>query len=119
MVISSRRTNFALATALAKCDVPSGARTRRQRVPVDANTQRSSVMFFRKKRGKLVAIVAGAGLLAVSAPLAMEAGANTLVSGSVTLSTIGTVTTGAPYSSGQTIDISVAANSTLSLSNLE
>ncbi len=76
-------------------------------------------MFFRKKRGKLVAIVAGAGLLAVSAPLAMQAGANTLTSGSVTLSTIGAVTTGAPYSSGQTIDISVAANSTLSLSNLE
>jgi hypothetical protein len=76
-------------------------------------------MFFRKKCGKLVAIVAGAGLLAVGAPLAMQAGANTLTSGSVTLSTIGTVTTGAPYSSGQTIDVQVAANSTLSLSNLE
>ncbi len=56
----------------------------------------------------------------MGAPLLMQqAGANTLTSGPVSLSTIGTVTTGAPYSSGQTIYVSVAANSTLSLSNLE
>ncbi|MGA2522131.1 MAG: hypothetical protein ABSG81_15095 [Acidimicrobiales bacterium] len=41
------------------------------------------------------------------------------MSGSTTLSTIGEVTSNAPYSSGQNIDVSVAANSTLDLSNLE
>ena len=44
------------------------------------------------------------------------AGANTLTSGdgNTTLSTIGTVTSGTPYSSGQQIDVVVAANSTMS-----
>ncbi len=66
--------------------------------------------------------LAGAALLALGAPLALLAGranAATLVSGPVTLTTIGSVTTGTPYSSGQVINISVAANSTLSLANLE
>jgi hypothetical protein len=66
--------------------------------------------------------LAGAALLALGAPLALlagRAGAATLVSGPVTLTTIGTVTTGTPYASGQSINISVAANSTLSLANLE
>lgn len=66
--------------------------------------------------------LAGAALLALGAPLALLAGrasAATLVSGSVTLTTIGTVASGTPYSSGQLINISVAANITLSLANLE
>jgi hypothetical protein len=75
-------------------------------------------MLFGRKRRKPIAIVVGAGLLALSAPLAMRAGANTIVSGPVTLSAVGAVTTGSPYSSGQAIDIAVAPNSTLSLEGL-
>ena len=48
------------------------------------------------------------------------AGANTLTSGdgNTTLTTQGTVASGAPYSSGQIIDLNVAANNVLSASNL-
>ena len=46
------------------------------------------------------------------------AGASSLTNGTTTLSTIGTVTTGSPYSSGQQIDVTVTANSTMSASNL-
>jgi hypothetical protein len=69
--------------------------------------------------------LAGVALLALSAPLALlagRAGAATLTSGAVTLNTdptVGTVMAGTPYSSGQLIDIAVAANSTLSLASLE
>ena len=45
--------------------------------------------------------------------LAPGAQAATLTSGPVTITTTGTVTTGQPYSSGQTLNISVAANSTM------
>jgi Bacterial Ig-like domain (group 1) len=64
----------------------------------------------------------GVALLAVGASAALDAtGAHaaSITSGPVTLSTIGTVTAGTPYSSGQQIDISVAANSTLNLASLE
>ncbi len=68
-------------------------------------------------------LTAGALGLALSLPLALvlsgTANANTLTSGPVALSTIGTVTTGTPYSSGQQINVVVSPNSTLSLSNLE
>ena len=70
------------------------------------------------RRAQLV----GAAILALSVPLALlggRAGAAPLTSGAVTLSTIGTVTTGTPYSSGQLINVVVSPNSTLSLSNLE
>ena len=54
--------------------------------------------------------------LAFSAP----ASAATLNNGGpVSLNTTGSITSGTPYSSGQMINISVAANSTLSLTNLE
>ena len=48
------------------------------------------------------------------------AGANTLTSGdgNTTLTTQGTVTSGTPYSSGQTIDLNVAANSVMNSTNL-
>jgi hypothetical protein len=48
------------------------------------------------------------------------AGASTLTSadGTTTLSSIGTVAPGTPYSSGQSINVSVAANNTLSATNL-
>jgi hypothetical protein len=48
------------------------------------------------------------------------AGASSLVSsdGNTTLSTEGTVSAGTPYDSGQTIEVSVQANSTLSNANL-
>jgi hypothetical protein len=48
------------------------------------------------------------------------AGASTLTStdGTTTLSTVGTVTPGTPYSSGQGISVAVAANNTLSQTNL-
>jgi hypothetical protein len=48
------------------------------------------------------------------------AGASTLTStdGTTTLSTVGTVTPGTPYSSGQGVDVAVAANNTLSTTNL-
>ncbi len=71
---------------------------------------------------------AGAALLVVCVPLALLAdraaattGTGTLTStdGSVTLTTTGTVTLGTPYSSGQTINVTVAPNTTLSLANLE
>ena len=68
-------------------------------------------------------LTAGALGLALAVPLALvlsgTANANTLTSGPVALSTIGTVTTGTPYSSGQLINVVVSPNSTLSLSNLE
>ncbi len=57
--------------------------------------------------------------LPVALVLSGPASADTLTSGPVTLTTTGSVTSGAPYSSGQVINISVAANSTLSLTNLE
>ena len=41
------------------------------------------------------------------------AGANTLTNGPTSLSTIGTVTSGTPYSSGQSITVTVAANTTM------
>jgi hypothetical protein len=48
------------------------------------------------------------------------AGASSLVSpdGNTTLNTEGTVTAGTPYDSGQTIEVAVQANSTLSNANL-
>ncbi len=66
--------------------------------------------------------VVGAGL-ALAVPLALilasPGGADTLINGASTLTTIGSVTSGTPYSSGQNVNITEAANSTLSLSNLE
>ncbi len=72
------------------------------------------------RRAQLV----GAAILVLSVPLALLSGtanANTLTSGDgyTALSTIGTVTTGTPYSSGQQINVAVSANPTLSLTNLE
>jgi len=73
-------------------------------------------------RNLLMAVTVG---MVAALPLALvlsgPANANTLTStdGNVTLTTIGTVTTGTPYSSGQEINITVNPNSTLSLSNLE
>jgi hypothetical protein len=65
----------------------------------------------------------GAGLLVSSVCLgvwAARAGASgALTNGPITLNTTGTVTPNTPYSSGQTIDITVAANSTLNAANLD
>lgn len=55
---------------------------------------------------------------AIGAALSTGAQAATLTGGPVTLSTIGTVTTGTPYASGQTISISVTANSTMDNASL-
>ncbi len=64
----------------------------------------------------------GAALIALSMTLtfalAGPASASTLVNGPVTLSTIGTVTSGTPYSSGQVISITVAANTTMDNASL-
>jgi hypothetical protein len=63
-----------------------------------------------------LAVLAG-GLLA--AACSNHAGASTLVSGPVTLTAKSSANASTPWGSGQVIDITVAANSTLSLSNLE
>ncbi|MGD0381802.1 MAG: Ig-like domain-containing protein [Acidimicrobiales bacterium] len=66
--------------------------------------------------------LAGAALLALGAPLALLAGrasAASLSNGTVSINTIGTVTSGTPYSSGQQVNVVVSANPTLSLTNLE
>jgi Bacterial Ig-like domain (group 1)/Bacterial Ig-like domain (group 3) len=70
----------------------------------------------------LIAQLASVTVLAVGASTALgttAAHAAPITSGPVTLSTIGTVTAGTPYSSGQKIDIAVAANSTLNQASLE
>jgi hypothetical protein len=72
-------------------------------------------------RSVVMAVTVG---LVASLPLALvlsgPANANTLNNGGpATLTTIGSVTTGSPYSSGQDVTITVAANSTLSFTNLE
>lgn len=63
-----------------------------------------------------LAVLAG-GLLA--AACSNHAGASTLVSGPVTLAATSPANAATPWGSGQVIDITVAPNSTLSLSNLE
>jgi len=63
-----------------------------------------------------LAVLAG-GLLA--AACSNHAGASTLVSGPVTLTAKSPANASTPWGSGQVIDITVAPNSTLSLSNLE
>ncbi len=70
------------------------------------------------RRVRLVglAVLAG-GLLA--AACSGHAGASTLASGPVTLTAKTPANAATPWGSGQVIDISVAPNSTLSLSNLE
>jgi len=82
----------------------------------------------RRKTGRWARVgqVSGAALLVLAVPLGLlagRAGAQTQVNGPVTLTATdepsGTpVTDGTPYSSGQEIDITVAANSTIDASNL-
>jgi hypothetical protein len=72
---------------------------------------------------KTVAVSGVATVCAAVFALALgmgPAGANTLTSsdGNTTLSTTGAITSGTPYSSGQTINVNVIANSTLSAANL-
>jgi len=69
----------------------------------------------------LVAQLTGVTLVVlggIGAALSTSAQAATLTSGAVTISTIGTVTAGLPFSSGQTIDISVTANTTMNNASL-
>ena len=56
--------------------------------------------------------------LSLTFGLAGSASAATLSNGTVTLTTTGTVTTGKPYSSGQTLNISVVANTTMDNASL-
>ncbi len=69
------------------------------------------------RKARTHALTLGAAFLAVVLPIvfvfAAPASANTLSNSNVTQSTTGTVTSGTPYSSGQTIQVSVGANSTL------
>jgi hypothetical protein len=71
-------------------------------------------------RRLLTAVTVG---LVAALPLAFvlsgPASADSLSSGPVSINTIGSVTSGTPYSSGQMVNVVVTANSTLSLSNLE
>ena len=69
------------------------------------------------RRAQLV----GAAIMLGSLVLVLvgQRSATSLTSGPVTLATIGTVTAGTPYSSGQGITVEIAANTTLSLSNLQ
>ena len=66
--------------------------------------------------------VIGLGLVAcgvIAAACSSGAGASTLANGPVTLKAIGGSSDTTPWASGQTIDVTVTANGTLSLSNLE
>ena len=72
-------------------------------------------------RAMLVAQLTGVTLLVlggIGVALSTGAQAATLTSGAVTITTIGTVTAGLPFSSGQTIDISVTANTTMDNASL-
>ena len=62
------------------------------------------------------ALLVLAGVLALAG--AGRAEASSITNGTVTLSTIGAVTADTPYSSGQTIQLAVAANATLDETNL-
>jgi len=74
----------------------------------------------RSRRGRVAAILAGGALAALTVPFAVPAAsANTLASSPTSLETVGGVSSGAPYASGQGINIVVSPNNTLSLSNLE
>ena len=72
---------------------------------------------------KTVAASAGATVCAAVFMLGIGSGvagasSSTSSDGNTTLSTIGTITPGTPYSSGQAITVTVAANSTMSATNL-
>lgn len=69
---------------------------------------------------KTFAACSAASICGVAFMLAVGAGpaGADLTNGPTTLSTIGTVASGTPYSSGQTIKVTVAANSTLNNANL-
>ena len=74
-----------------------------------------------KKRATRAIQLAGLTLLAVGGigvALTPGAQAATLTSGPVTITTMGTVTAGTPYSSGQRLNISVAANTTMDNASL-
>ncbi len=73
----------------------------------------------RSVRRLALAAAALAIVVPVALVIASPSGADTLISGPTTLTTNGTISAGMPYSSGQPINIDVAANSTLALSNLE
>ncbi len=82
-----------------------------------AEAARTSV----RRRAIFVAQLGGVGLLilgGLGVLLSSRAQAASLVSGPVTISTIGTVTAGTPFSSGQVISIAVGANTTMDSTSL-
>ena len=71
------------------------------------------VVFVAQLIGVMLLTLGGVGVLVSS-----RAQAATLTSGPVTITTIGTVTAGTPFSSGQAISISVTANTTMDNTSL-